>query len=167
MLNQKKSLNGAPLWADVPREGDGPYRTIVAPVIREKQTEEGNLNRWRACVSAWPTATLGPVRSFPCLTILLPVGQLIGKLYAIYLLQELWLFVRHVKEISAVDHRNIKVYSESLRAGRSVDRISVGARFSAPVHTGPGAHPASYTMGTGTFPEVKRPRRGVDHPTPI
>jgi hypothetical protein len=25
----------------------------------------------------------------------------------------------------------------------------VGARFSAPVQTGPGAHPASYTMGTG------------------
>ena len=24
-----------------------------------------------------------------------------------------------------------------------------GARFSAPVQTGPGAHPASYTMGTG------------------
>ena len=26
-----------------------------------------------------------------------------------------------------------------------------GARFSAPVHTGPGAHPASCTMGTGSF----------------
>jgi hypothetical protein len=26
------------------------------------------------------------------------------------------------------------------------------------------AHPASYTMGTGSFPGVKRPRRGVDHP---
>ena len=35
------------------------------------------------------------------------------------------------------------------------DRIPVGARFSAPVQTGPGAHPASYTMGTGTFPGVK------------
>jgi hypothetical protein len=30
-----------------------------------------------------------------------------------------------------------------------------GARFSAPVHTGPGAHPASGTMGTGSFPGVK------------
>ena len=27
-----------------------------------------------------------------------------------------------------------------------------GARFSAPVETGPGAHPASCTMGTGLFP---------------
>jgi len=28
----------------------------------------------------------------------------------------------------------------------------VGARFSAPVQTGPGAHPASYTVCTGSFP---------------
>jgi hypothetical protein len=34
------------------------------------------------------------------------------------------------------------------------------ARFSAPVQTGPGAHPASCTMGTGSFPGVKS-RRGV------
>ena len=39
-----------------------------------------------------------------------------------------------------------------------------GGRFSAPVQTGPGAHPAFYTMGTGSFPDVKRPGRGVDHP---
>jgi len=31
----------------------------------------------------------------------------------------------------------------------------VGARFSALVHTGPGAHPASCTMGTGIFPRGK------------
>jgi hypothetical protein len=37
----------------------------------------------------------------------------------------------------------------------------MGARYSAPVHTGPGAHPASYTMGTG----VKRPGRDFDHPS--
>ena len=39
-----------------------------------------------------------------------------------------------------------------------------GARFSAPVQNGPGAYPASYTMGTGSFAGVKRPGRGVDHP---
>ena len=39
-----------------------------------------------------------------------------------------------------------------------------GARFSAPVQTGPGAHPAFYKMGTGSFPGVKRPGRGVDNP---
>jgi hypothetical protein len=54
--------------------------------------------------------------------------------------------------------------SDLLRAGRSGDRIPVGAKFSAPVHTGPRAHPASYTMGTLSFPGVKRPGLGVDHP---
>ena len=39
-----------------------------------------------------------------------------------------------------------------------------GARFSAPVQTGPGAHPASCTMGTGSFPGAKWPGRGADHP---
>jgi hypothetical protein len=42
----------------------------------------------------------------------------------------------------------------------------MGTRFSAPVQTGPEAHPASYTMDTGSFPEVKRPGSGVDHPPP-
>ena len=40
------------------------------------------------------------------------------------------------------------------------------ARFSASVQTRPGAHTASYTMGTGSFPGVKRPGRGVEHPPP-
>ena len=40
------------------------------------------------------------------------------------------------------------------------------SEFFASVHIGPGAHPASYTMGTGSFPGVKRPGRGVDHPSP-
>jgi len=40
----------------------------------------------------------------------------------------------------------------------------VEARFFAPDHTGPGTYPASYTMGTGSFPGVKRPGHGVDHP---
>ena len=39
-----------------------------------------------------------------------------------------------------------------------------GQDFSAPVQTGPGAHPASYTMGTGSFQGLKRPGRGVVHP---
>ena len=40
-----------------------------------------------------------------------------------------------------------------------------GPRFSAPIRTGPGAHPASYTMGTGSFPVAKRSGRD-DHPPP-
>ena len=41
-----------------------------------------------------------------------------------------------------------------------------GANFSAPLQTGPGAHPASYTMGNRSFPEVKRAEFDVDHPPP-
>jgi hypothetical protein len=33
-------------------------------------------------------------------------------------------------------------------------RIPVGARFSAPIHAGPEAHPSSCTMGTVSFPGV-------------
>jgi len=51
-----------------------------------------------------------------------------------------------------------------LRGGRSGDRIPVGAIFSALVQTGSEAYSAFYTMGTGSFPGVKRPGRGVDHP---
>jgi len=38
------------------------------------------------------------------------------------------------------------------------------ARFSAPVQTCPGTHPASYTMGTGCSSGVKRPGCGFYHP---
>ena len=57
-------------------------------------------------------------------------------------------------------------YSDSLRAGRSGNRSPLGTRFSAPVQTGPGAHPPIHTMDTGSFPGEKRPGRGVHHPPP-
>jgi hypothetical protein len=41
------------------------------------------------------------------------------------------------------------------------------AKFSEPVQTVLKAHPASYTMGTLSFPGVKRLGRGVDHPPPL
>jgi hypothetical protein len=40
-------------------------------------------------------------------------------------------------------------------------------KISAPVQTGPGAHPATYTMGTGFFPGSKeRPGRDAEHSPP-
>jgi len=54
-----------------------------------------------------------------------------------------------------------------LRSGRSGDRIPVGARFSAPVQTGPGAHSASCAMGTGSFPGVKCGRSVTLTPHPL
>jgi hypothetical protein len=58
-------------------------------------------------------------------------------------------------------------YSDWLLAGRSGDRIPVRAIFTAAVQTGLWAHPPSCTIGTGSYPGVKRPGRGADHPFPI
>jgi hypothetical protein len=41
-----------------------------------------------------------------------------------------------------------------------------GARYFAHVQTGPGAHSVSCTVGTGSFPGIKWPGRGADHPHP-
>ena len=56
--------------------------------------------------------------------------------------------------------------AQSLRAGRSGDRIPVvwGRDFPHLSRPAPGAHPASYKMCTRSFPGVKRPGHGVDHP---
>jgi hypothetical protein len=51
----------------------------------------------------------------------------------------------------------------SLRAGRSRNQVPVGERFTAPIQTGPGAHPASHTMGAGS----PRPGRDINHPPPF
>jgi len=45
-----------------------------------------------------------------------------------------------------------------------VDQIPTGARFSAPLLIGLGAHPASCKMGTGSVPEGTASGRSVDHP---
>jgi len=62
------------------------------------------------------------------------------------------------------EHGWLSRFSDSLWAGRSGDRILVGEIFTAPVHTVPGAYTISYTMGNGSFPGVKRPRCGFNHP---
>jgi len=42
----------------------------------------------------------------------------------------------------------------------------VGVKYSALVQTGSEAHPASYTVGAGSFLCVKQPGCDVDHPPP-
>jgi hypothetical protein len=59
--------------------------------------------------------------------------------------------------------------SVGIAAGYGLDVPGIESRwgrFFEHVQTGPGAHPASCTMGTGSFPGVKRPGRGGDHPPP-
>jgi hypothetical protein len=41
-----------------------------------------------------------------------------------------------------------------------------GQDFSHPSRPDLGAHPASYTTGTSSFPGAKRPERGINHPPP-
>jgi hypothetical protein len=41
-----------------------------------------------------------------------------------------------------------------------------GGEIFESVQTGPGAHPASFTMSTRSFPRVKPSDRGVNHPSP-
>jgi hypothetical protein len=54
-------------------------------------------------------------------------------------------------------------HSDSLRAGRSGDRILVQTRYIVLVQIGHRAHQASCAIGTGSFPGVKWPGRGIDH----
>jgi hypothetical protein len=47
--------------------------------------------------------------------------------------------------------------------------VSIATRYGMDgpgIQTGPGAHPASYTMGIGSFKSVKWPGHSVDHPPP-
>jgi len=53
-----------------------------------------------------------------------------------------------------------------LQAGPSRVQIPVGVRFPASVQPCPGAHPASYTMGTGSVLGIKWPESGIGHPPP-
>ena len=55
-------------------------------------------------------------------------------------------------------------YRGSLRAGRTGDRVPLGARFSAPSQIGPGTHSLLYNAYRISFPGVKQPGRGVNHP---
>ena len=61
--------------------------------------------------------------------------------------------------------------SVGIATGYGLDGLGIefrwGARFSAPVQTDPGAHPASCTMGTGSFPGVKGGRGVTLTPHPF
>jgi hypothetical protein len=71
---------------------------------------------------------------------------------------------------SALWHITVKQYrlrNWAICSLLSGDRNPVRKRFSAPVQMGPGTHPAPCIIGNGSFPRVKRPGSGVDHPSPI
>jgi len=61
--------------------------------------------------------------------------------------------------------------SDGIAFGYGLDGLGIefrwGARFFTPVQLVPGAHPASYPTGAGSFPGVKRLGRGVDQSTSL
>jgi hypothetical protein len=76
----------------------------------------------------------------------------------------------HLLFVSLIDKvwvGQLSQYSDWLQAGQSGDRIPVRARFSALVQTGPGTHPASCTMGTGSFPGLESGRGMTLTPHPL
>jgi hypothetical protein len=76
------------------------------------------------------------------------------------------------------DHHNNKTFETSRSFVGRDSSVDITTRYGwtvrgsnpgrveifTPVQIDPGAHQASYTMGTGSFPGVKRPGRGADHP---
>jgi hypothetical protein len=67
-------------------------------------------------------------------------------------------------QLLSYDFLNLGRYSDSLRDGRSGDLILVEGEIFRTRPDLTGAHPASYTMGTGSFSGVRRPGRDVDNP---
>jgi len=78
-----------------------------------------------------------------------------------------FLHLVHINFVSLYAYRDRVVSIEIwLQARWSGIRISARAIFFSlvrKVQTGSGAYPASCSVGTGTFPMVKRQRRDVDH----
>jgi hypothetical protein len=62
--------------------------------------------------------------------------------------------------------RSYKCPASLLVAGLSRDQIPVLVRFSTTIQTSPGAHPASYKMGTRSFLCIKQQMNGANHLPP-
>ena len=100
-------------------------------------------------------------RTSPELDVSMPFGcgvQISGSVSIIQYFNFIYLHILHTHP---PPWKNMwtKLFSiffiNSLWAGWSGDRIPVGGRFSAPLQTRSGAHLASYTMGTVSFPGGK------------
>ena len=87
------------------------------------------------------------------------------KDYTLPAVQPKW----YSKFFVALQHKSVS--SVGIATGYGLEGPGIeslwGARFSAPVQTGSGAHPASCTKGTGSFPGVKNGRGVTLTPHPL
>ena len=106
-------------------------------------------------LSCWPNKGLGVFVAQQCCRIYQHIMHLAHrhlrmsrcspaalKLYCSFII---WCFMHAVSRPGQRSR-----YNDSLLAGRSGYQMLVRARFSAPVQTGPGVHPAYYTVGIGS-----------------
>ena len=73
------------------------------------------------------------------------LSQVISQMVSISSLDNLWNKTDEMKLVKKISYCHFNIILPS----------HTHARFSAPVQTGAGAHPASFTMGTASFPGVK------------
>jgi hypothetical protein len=60
---------------------------------------------------------------------------------------------------------DVKLKLHEFHSRNYLIEIILTQEIASPVQTSSEAHPASHTVGTGSFLGVKRPGRGVDHPS--
>jgi hypothetical protein len=77
---------------------------------------------------------------------------------------DFWIFI-HVLYTLVCRDSSVGITTRYGLDGPGIE-LPLAAKFSAPFQTGTGAHPASYTMVTASFPGLKRRGRGVDHSPP-
>ena len=139
---------------------DRPWNTISRQIflwIREKpHSKTGTPQWWMSEVTLgcscgpWTCRQLTNVLTHTSFSIIYNLICILGCLPLSKTLALIHVLKRSIKFYtnSYCGPGYVNRYSDSLRAGRSRDRIPAGVRFFVPVQSGPAAHSVSYKIGT-------------------